>query len=75
MEFKARILALISKVGKISQFNAEIIENEEIRKRTLDNLSRHEDEATELLQQVNLSIEHLVSKNTSNDLNNIREHL
>lgn len=50
MEFKARILALISKVGKISQFNAEIIENEEIRKRTLDNLSRHEDEATELLQ-------------------------
>ena len=74
MEFKARILALISKVGKISQFNAEIIENEEIRKRTLDNLSRHEDEATELLQQVNLSIEHLVSKNTSNDFEQYKEN-
>ena len=74
MEFKARILALISKVGKISQFNAEIIESEEIRKRTLDNLSRHEDEATELLQQVNLSIEHLVSKNTSNDFEQYKEN-
>ena len=74
MEFKARILALISKVGKISQFNAEIIENEEIRKRTLDNLSRHEDEATELLQQVNLSIEHLVSKNMSNDFEQYKEN-
>lgn len=74
MEFKSRILALISKVGKISQFNAEIIENEEIRKRTLDNLSRHEDEATELLQQVNLSIEHLVSKNTSNDFEQYKEN-
>lgn len=74
MEFKARILALISKVGKISQFNAEIIENKEIRKRTLDNLSRHEDEATELLQQVNLSIEHLVSKNTSNDFEQYKEN-
>ena len=74
MEFKARILALISKVEKISQFNAKIIENEEIRKRTLDNLSRHEDEATELLQQVNLSIEHLVSKNTSNDFEQYKEN-
>ena len=74
MEFKARILSLINKVGKISQFNAEIIENEEIRKRTLDNLSRHEDEATELLQQVNLSIEHLVSKNTSNDFEQYKEN-
>lgn len=75
MEFKARILALISKVGKISQFNAEIIENEEIRKRTLDNLSRHEDEATELLQQVNLSIENLVSKNKSVDFEQYRDNI
>ena len=75
MEFKARILSLISKVGKISQFNAEIIENEEIRKRTLDNLSRHEDEATELLQQVNLSIENLVSKNKSNDFEQYRDNI
>lgn len=75
MEFKARILSLISKVGKISQFNAEIIENEEIRKRTLDNLSRHEDEPTELLQQVNLSIENLVSKNKSNDFEQYRDNI
>lgn len=75
MEFKARILSLISKVGKISQFNAEIIENEEIRKRTLDSLSRHEDEATELLQQVNLSIENLVSKNKSNDFEQYRDNI
>ena len=75
MEFKARILSLINKVGKISQFNVEIIENEEIRKRTLDNLSRHEDEATELLQQVNLSIENLVSKNKSNDFEQYRDNI
>ena len=75
MEFKARILSLISKVGKISQFNAEIIENEEIRKRTLDSQSRHEDEATELLQQVNLSIENLVSKNKSNDFEQYRDNI
>lgn len=75
MEFKARILSLISKVGKISQFNAEIIENEEIRKRTLDNLSRHEDEATELLQQVNLSIENLISKNKGNDFEQYKENI
>jgi len=75
MEFKARILSLISKVGKISQFNAEIIENKEIRKRTLDSLSRHEDEATELLQQVNLSIENLVSKNKSNDFEQYRDNI
>lgn len=73
MEFKARILALISKVGKVSKFNVEIIENDEIRKRALDNLERHEDEAVELLQQVNLSIENLITKSNNCDFDKYKE--
>lgn len=74
-QFKARILALIVKIGKIAKFNMEIIENDEIRKRSLDNLSRHEDEAIELLQQVNLSIDDLISKNQNNDYNNYEKNI
>lgn len=62
-EFRAKILSLISKVGKITKFNVEIIENDENRRRNLDSLARYEDEAVELLQQVNLSIDNLRTSN------------
>ncbi|MFU2221548.1 hypothetical protein [Streptococcus pluranimalium] len=63
-EFKSKIISLIGSVGKITKFNVEIIENDEIRQRTLSDLSRYENKATELLQQVNFSIDNLLSSNS-----------
>ena len=74
-EFKARIIALIGKVGNISKFNIEIIENDELRKRSLDDLSRYRDDAVELLQQVNLTIENIVSKGHNNEFDKYKESI
>lgn len=63
-EFKSKIISLIGSVGKITKFNVEIIENDEIRQQTLSDLSRYENKATELLQQVNFSIDNLLSSNS-----------
>lgn len=72
-EFKARIIALIGKVGRISKFNFEIIENDELRNRSLDDLSRYRDDAVELLQQVNLTMENIVSKGHNNEFDKYKE--
>lgn len=74
-EFKARIIVLIGKVGNISKFNIEIIENDELRKRSLDDLSRYRDDAVELLQQVNLTIENIVSKGHNNEFDKYKESI
>ena len=74
-EFKARIIALIGKVGNISKFNIEIIENDELRKRSLDDLNRYRDDAVELLQQVNLTIENIVSKGHNSEFNKYQESI
>lgn len=74
-EFKARIRALIGKVGIISKFNIEIIENDELRNRSLDDLSRYRDDAVELLQQVNLTIENIVSKGHNNEFDKYKESI
>lgn len=74
-EFKARIIALIGKVGNISKFNIEIIENDELRKRSLDDLNRYRDDAVELLQQVNLTIENIVSKGHNNKFDKYKESI
>lgn len=74
-EFKARIIALIGKVGNISKFNIEIIENDELRKRSLDDLNRYRDDAVELLQQVNLTIGNIVSKNHNSEFNKYQESI
>lgn len=62
-QFKSKILSLIPKVGKITKFNIEIMENDENRQRSLDSLVRYEDEAIELLQQVNSLLENLITSN------------
>lgn len=67
LEFKARIMALLNKVGKLTNFVFEIIDNDEVRKRSLESLNRYEDEGTELLQQVNLSIDNVISKHQNID--------
>lgn len=58
-EFKSKIFSLIARVGKISKFSSDILENEELRKRKLYSLDIIEGESVQLLQQVNLTIEEL----------------
>jgi len=55
-EFKSRILSLIARVGKISQFSSEVLENDEQRNIKLTTLEDLEGDVTELLGQVNLTI-------------------
>ncbi|MCL2817283.1 MAG: VUT family protein, partial [Clostridiales bacterium] len=63
MEFKGKILSLISRVGEISQFSSEIIENDELRDRKLAVLEDLKGEATKLLGQVNSTITETIKKN------------
>jgi len=61
-EFKSRILSLISRVGEISQFSSEIMENDEQRKIKLTTTENLKGSATELLGQVNLTITDIIKK-------------
>ena len=55
-EFKSRIISLMALVGEISQFSAEIMENDELRTIKLSSLENMKADATELLGQVNETI-------------------
>ena len=55
-EYQSRIYALVAEVQKCSQFQVEIVENEELRKRELDHLKDLEHECAQLLGQANLTI-------------------
>lgn len=55
-EFKSRIMSLMARVGEISHFSVEIIENNELRKIKLSTLDDLKGDATELLGQVNETI-------------------
>jgi hypothetical protein len=55
-EFKSRILSLLSRVGEISQFSSEIMEQDEQRSIKLNTLENLKGIATELLGQVNITI-------------------
>lgn len=64
-EFKSRILSLIAHVGEISQFSAEIMEDETectIKRHSLEHLRR---DATELLGQVNIAMSGIMQKGAS----------
>lgn len=56
-EYKSKIMALGADVKKISEYEAETLEKEEVRKRTLDKLGGLESEAIQLLGQANLKLE------------------
>src|SRR5699024_6043306 len=47
---------LVTKVKKMSSFQTEILENEELRKSEISNLNRLEQQCIELLGQANLTI-------------------
>lgn len=64
-EFKSRILSLVSRVGEISQFSSEIMENDELRNIKFTALENLKGIATELLGQVNLTIADTYSKSSN----------
>jgi len=55
-EYKSRIMALSAEAKTISEFQMEVLENDEQRKRKLDKLENLEHTATELLGQANLAL-------------------
>ncbi|MDD3137852.1 MAG: topoisomerase IV [Lachnospiraceae bacterium] len=72
-EFKSRILSLIALVGKISNFSSEILESDDLRNRKLHTLDNLEGEGTQLLQQVNLSIDEIIKRNQTTDYSEYQE--
>ncbi|MDD3893607.1 MAG: topoisomerase IV [Syntrophomonadaceae bacterium] len=72
-EFKSRIVSLISRVGEISQFSSEIMENNEQRKIKLTTLENLKGIAIELLGQVNLTITDISQKSPNPDYKEYQE--
>lgn len=62
-EFKSKIMALINNVEEISRFSSEILENHELRRRELHQLNEYKNDAVQLLEQVNITIQELTQKN------------
>ena len=62
-EFKSRVLSLLARVRSMTKFSTEILENDELRKQKLQTLDHLLGEGTQLLQQVNLTIQDLIQKN------------
>ncbi len=66
-EFKSRILSLHTKVRDIAKFSEEILDNDDVRLRKLAVLETLESEGTQLLQQINLTIDEELAKNPTPD--------
>ncbi len=62
-EYKSKIMSLGAEVKKISEYKTGTLENEEVRKRTLDRLDFLEGQTTQLLGQANLKLEHYQQTN------------
>lgn len=62
-EFKSKIYALVAETQKISTFQVETLENDELRNRDLDHLKFLEHECAQLLGQANLSLQGITSNN------------
>ncbi|MDT2643597.1 topoisomerase IV [Enterococcus dongliensis] len=74
-EFKSKIFSLITRVGKISKFSSDILENDELRNRMLHSLDSIEGEVTQLLQQVNITIDDLSTHNKQIDFKTYSEKI
>jgi hypothetical protein len=72
-EFISRILSVIARVGKISNFSSEILESDDLRNLKLQTLDDLEGECTQLLQQINLAIDELIKKNQKLNYKNYQE--
>ncbi len=69
-EFKSRILSVITLVGEISQFNSEIMEDDDQRTLKLTSLENLKATATELLGQINITISDITQKNPNPNFEN-----
>jgi hypothetical protein len=61
-EYQSKIYALVAEMQRCSQFQVEIVENEELRKRELDHLKSIEHECAQLLGQANLTLKDFEKK-------------
>lgn len=61
-EYKSKILALVIQIKRISSFQTEIMENEQLRNLDIDKLNNLEQNCIELLGQANLTITELTKK-------------
>ena len=62
-EFRSRVFSLIAHVKKISDFQVEILEKDELRLTKLAQLDTLEEECTKLLGQANLTLAEISKKN------------
>ena len=65
-EFRSRVFSLVAHVKKIADFQLEILENDELRLSKITQLDSLEEECTQLLGQVNLTLESFSKKNEPN---------
>lgn len=65
-EYKSKVFALIAQIKKISSFQADILDNYELRTSEIDNLNDWEHECMELLGQANLTIVGFARENELN---------
>lgn len=61
-EYKSKILALVVQIKRISSFQMEIMENQQLRKLDIDKLNYLEQNCIELLGQANLTIAEFTKK-------------
>lgn len=61
-EYRSRVFSLVNHVKSIAAFQAEIIENDELRRSKISQLSSLEGECTKLLGQANLTVDGFTSK-------------
>lgn len=62
-EYRSRVFSLVSHVKKIAEFQAEILENDELRLSKIAQLDSLEEECTKLLGQANLTLAGFAKKN------------
>lgn len=65
-EYRSRVFSLVAHVKKIAYFQAEILENDELRFSKISQLDSLEEECTQLLGQANLTLAESAKKNEFN---------
>lgn len=62
-EFRSRVFSLVAHVKKITDYQVEILENDELRMSKIAQLDSMEEQCTQLLGQVNLTLADFAKKN------------
>lgn len=64
-QYRSKVIALITNTHVSSQFQFEIVENDEMRLQEIAKLNQYETTCSELLSQANVTIEKITQKDTS----------